>query len=231
MRDEPEFDRYAGSYSDLLDDPIRNQFAQDTLHFHKRKWDVLERLLNRSGKSPSTMAWLDVGCGGGDFLGVAGDKFAHATGCDPSADMLARSAAFEVHQQSSPTYLPFESQSFDIVTAVCVYHHVHGNDRTLIADEISRVLRPSGFCCIIEHNPWNPVTRSIVKRCPVDIDAELLSASSTRSIFKQSGFKAISTDYFLYLPENLYFYFGQAESLLRKIPLGGQYAAMMQTRA
>jgi hypothetical protein len=32
----PEFDRYAPSYAELLDDPLRNRFVQDPLRFHRR---------------------------------------------------------------------------------------------------------------------------------------------------------------------------------------------------
>ena len=51
IREKPttEFDQYAGSYAEMLDDPLRNQFAQDPLHFHRRKWLLLERLLKLAG--------------------------------------------------------------------------------------------------------------------------------------------------------------------------------------
>jgi hypothetical protein len=84
------------------------------------------------------------------------------------------------------------------------------------------------LCCIIEHNPWNPVTRAIVKRCPVDADAELLAAREAIRLIEASGFRSLRTDYFLYLPEWLFNKFGALERLLYKIPLGGQYALLAQ---
>ena len=44
------------------------------------------------------------------------------------------------------------------------------------------MLVPGGLCCIIEHNPWNPATRTIVRRCPVDVDAELSTARETAAL-------------------------------------------------
>ena len=226
QRDSPEFDLYAHSYTELLDDPIRNRFAQDPLHFHLRKWILIERLLRRAGANLKAQRWLDVGCGRGELLGLGGDKFAQAIGCDPSAAMLPSSTSFEMHEQPSPVELPFADNSVDFVTAVCVYHHVEGSARLLLTREIHRVLMPGGLCCIIEHNPWNPITRAIVKRCPVDVDAELLTARTASVILQEAGFKPLSADYFLYFPKQLFNRLGPIERMLSKIPLGGQYALL-----
>jgi len=222
----PEFDQYAPSYSELLDDPIRNRFAQDPLHFHRRKWHLIQKLLNRAGVILSTQRWLDVGCGRGELLEIAGSRFAQAIGCDPSVDMLSLRPSLRMHEQLSLVELPFEDRSVDVVTAVCVYHHVHGIARALLTKEIMRVLTPGGLCCIIEHNPWNPVTRGIVKRCPVDADAELLTARTASRLLREAGFHGVSADYFLYLPEKLFQRLGFLEEMLRRPPFGGQYALL-----
>jgi SAM-dependent methyltransferase len=104
--------------------------------------------------------------------------------------------------------------------------HVHGAARALLAKEIRRVLTPGGLCCIVEHNPWNPVTRAIVRKCPVDADAELLIARNATSVLRGARFKIVSTDYFLYLPERLFNKAPSAEGILRNIPFGGQYALL-----
>jgi SAM-dependent methyltransferase len=146
--------------------------------------------------------------------------------------MIAQSDSFRIAHQPSLSELPFEDASVDFVTAVCVYHHVHGVARTLLSREIRRVLAPGGLCCIIEHNPLNPVTRAIVRRCPVDVDAELLTAQETSALLLLAGFEASTVEYFLYLPEQMFNVVGQVEGMLRKVPLGGQYAllARMITR-
>jgi len=221
-----EFDQYAPAYADLLDDPVRKQFAQDPLHFHRRKWLLLRDILASAGVDVSAQRWLDVGCGQGDLLRMAGPYFAQATGCDPSAAMISRSNLFRVEHQPSLSGLPFDDASVDLVTAVCVYHHVHGPARALLLEEIQRVLTPGGLCCILEHNPWNPVTRAIVRRCPVDVDAELLPAREVSRLLQLAGFETLSTNYFLYLPEKIFNRMGQIERILRKVPFGGQYAVL-----
>lgn len=221
-----EFDQYAPTYSDLLNDPARKRFAQDPVHFHRRKWLVLQDILKRAGIDAASRRWLDVGCGQGDLLALAGSHFAQANGCDPSAEMISQSNSFRVKHQPSSIELPFDDASIDFVTVVCVYHHVHGTSRLLLLDEINRVLTPGGLCCIVEHNPWNPVTRAIVRRCPVDVDAELIAPSEVCRLFQLAGLRALSTDYFLYFPERIFNRVGQAERMLRKIPLGGQFVSL-----
>jgi SAM-dependent methyltransferase len=224
----PEFDQYAHFYTELIDDPIRNRFAHDPLHFHRRKWYLIDRLLKRTGVDATTKRWLDVGCGRGELLELAGSNFAQAIGCDPSTGMLSLGESFQMLEQSSLVELPFEDSSVDFVTTVCVYHHVHGSARPLLSSEIRRVLTPGGLCCIIEHNPWNPVTQMIVRRCPVDVDAELLSARKASSVLQAAGFEFLSIDYFLYFPERIFNRLGLMEQAFSKMPFGGQYALLMR---
>ena len=224
-RREPEFDRYSASYADLLDDPIRSQFASDPLYFHRKKVDLIAAMLRGQGKNSRTMKWLDVGCGQADLLRLGRSLFAEAVGCDPAGTMLPEATDFPVYVQPSPEKLPFEDRSMDFITAVCVFHHVHGPARASLAGEIRRVLAPGGFFCLIEHNPWNPVTRGIVKRCPVDVDAELLVAPEAKALLASAGLTPVQTRFFLYLPEKLKTV-SAVERWLGAIPLGGQYAIL-----
>ena len=77
---------------------------------------------------------------------------------------------------------------------------------------------------MIEHNPFNPVTRLIVSRTPVDADAILLPASESWRLARKAGLAPLERDYFLYFPRALYPYLGRMEAALTKVPLGGQYA-------
>jgi len=222
---EPEFDRYSASYGDLLADPMRSQFASDPLYFHRRKVELIAAMLRGKGRDSGSMKWLDVGCGQGDLLRLGRGLFAEAAGCDPASTMLPEGSDIAVRVQPSAEELPFADGSMDFVTAVCVFHHVHGAARMALASEIKRVLAPGGYFCLIEHNPWNPVTRGIVKRCPVDMDAELLTAPEARGLFSSVGMSPVETRYFLFVPEklkSLHF----AESWLAGLPLGGQYALL-----
>jgi SAM-dependent methyltransferase len=221
---KPEFDNYSASYDDLLKDPIRDGFAGSSLFFHVRKRDLVRDYFKRSGIDPKGLRYLDVGCGKGELLSLLAGDFAQAAGCDPSSGMLKSALGVEVRVQQDPTRIPFEDGQFDFITAVCVYHHVPPHLRPSLTAEIKRLLTPGGVFAIIEHNPWNPATRLIVSRTPVDADAILLGASETRSLMRSAGFSIHRETYFLYLPEMVYSSVPHLETLLRRVPLGGQYA-------
>lgn len=220
----PEFDQYAATYSALLRDPIRDGFSGDPLFFHSRKWMLIRDFFKAHDIDSRSLEWLDVGCGQGELLRTAGLHFARAAGCDPSRQMIASHSSAQIYEQSQATDLPFPNCSFDFITAVCVYHHVHGTDRAQLTRSIYRVLKPGGLFCIIEHNPWNPVTQMIVRRCPVDVDAELLTTSTAAQLLRSENLTIIDISYFLYLPGSVFRYVGAVEKPLRKLPFGGQFA-------
>lgn len=176
------------------------------------------------------MNYLDVGCGKGELLSLLGRDFAYAAGCDPSSGMLESARDFPVRLQQDPGRIPFDDAQFDFVTAVCVYHHVPPPERAALTREVRRVLRPGGVFAIIEHNPRNPATRVIVSRTSVDADAILLTDSESRSLLKGSGLSIDWSCYFLYLPEKFYHRAAAIENLLRRVPLGGQYAVFGQSK-
>lgn len=220
----PEFDRFAPDYRSLLNDPARDRFARNPMFFHRRKWILIRDFFAKRRINPAGLSWLDVGCGQGELLKLAGGAFARAVGCDPSSEMIRSCGSEEVYAQASAAELPFPDRSFDFVTAVCVFHHVHGADRARLIGSIERVLRPGGLFCLIEHNPFNPVTQTIVKRCPVDSDAELLTASATARVVRSVKLEIVETSYFLYFPEKIFARIGRIEGRLRRWPLGGQFA-------
>jgi SAM-dependent methyltransferase len=220
----PEFDDYARDYEKLLHDPIRERFAPASKFFFERKWVLLQEHLSSVGLEPGRGRWLDVGCGKGELLQLGAHAFAEVVGCDVSPEMIRSAQCLHVVVQPEPGRLPFPDAHFDLVTAVCVYHHVIPQDRPGLTAEIARVLRPGGYACIIEHNPFNPVTQLIVHRTPVDADAHLLTASTTRRVLVGGGLRHSATTFFLYFPEKLYLRLKAFENALAAIPLGGQYA-------
>ena len=222
----PEFDNYAPSYEELLKDPIRDGFAGSSEFFHVRKRDLIRDYFRRGGANTRQLRYLDVGCGKGELMSLLAGDFAQVAGCDPSSGMLQPTEGADLRVQEDPERIPFDNGQFDFVTAVCTfYHHVPVAARAaLTGNEIHRVLRPGGVLAIIEHNPYNPATRLIVSRTPVDADAILLRAGETRSLLRNAGFSIDRESYFLYFPENIYRKAAGVENLLRRVPLGGQYA-------
>lgn len=223
---QEEFDQYSSDYERLVTDPVRTRFGGGGSNFfHTRKMELLLRFFSQNGLHPSWMSWLDVGCGRGELLELGKPHFRERAGCDPSAGMLSAAGPdVELRRQTDPLQIPFASQTFDIVTAVCVYHHVAPADRVALTGEIRRVLKPRGIFVMIEHNPLNPVTQWVVRNVPVDREAQLLSARAARSIASSAGLQPAGTEYFLYLPSFLYEKLRILEHSLDRLPFGGQYA-------
>ena len=227
-----EFDRYAANYRELASHPIRDRFASGSDFFVLRKWILLEAFLKRRGIRMQSARWLDVGCGQGELLRMGQPFFEQVAGCDVSSEMLVGASGLKVSVQTAPDRLPFAAAEFDLVTAVCVYHHVTADGmRHSLTAEISRVLRPGGVFCMIEHNPLNPVTRFLVSRIPVDRDARLLTARESRTLMVHDGFRVIGQEFFLYLPQRLYSPARFLENWLNRVPLGGQYAVFGEKRS
>ena len=219
------FDRLSASYDELLRDPIRDRFTgNESTFFHRRKADLIRRFFRQRGLSTAGLRYLDVGCGKGELLGLLHPDFKQVAGCDVSEAMMRQIVGVETRIQKDSLQIPFGDAEFDLVTAVCVYHHVPPAKRPTLTVEIGRVLRPGGIFCMIEHNPFNPVTRLIVSRTPVDADAILLPASEAQRSAAAAGFAPLERDYFLYFPQAIYRYLGRLEGALTKVPLGGQYA-------
>ena len=225
-----EFDRYAGHYEDLLRDPIRDRFAASAEFFHLRKWLLIQDFFRRRSIRPKELSWLDVGCGKGELLRLGKAHFRTAVGCDPSTEMLRQCGGLAVSHQPDPARLPFGDQSFDFVTAACVYHHLGPAERPALTSEARRVLRPGGLFVMFEHNPANPATRLVVSRAPVDSQAVLLRARESRGLMKAAGLAPLATLYYLYLPQRLFEFAGKLERLLTRVPLGGQYAVFGERR-
>jgi SAM-dependent methyltransferase len=220
-----EFDRYASHYQELLQDPLRDRFLQgDADFFARRKWALLQEYMQRTGRRPEKLSWLDLGCGQGDLLRYGSGRFEKLRGCDVSQEMIEACAGVETRLMEDPTRIPFEDASADLLTAVCVFHHIDLLSRLPLMKEIVRVLRPGGVFCLIEHNPRNPITRTIVKRTPVDANAILLTAGEGERLIAAAGLQPEATDYFLYLPSRIYDRAAWMEKWLRQAPFGGQYA-------
>jgi SAM-dependent methyltransferase len=219
-----EFDQYARDYEAMQRDPLRHSFSKDGTFFFERKWHLIRSYLTSAGLHPSSMRWLDIGCGKGELLRLGRPEVASVTGCDVSTEMLALCPDIESRPMTDPRRLPFPDQSFDLLTAVCVYHHVPPDERAALTREAARALRSSGVFVIIEHNPVNPATRLIVSRLPMDRNAILLGAWEARRLLRAADFANLDTTYFLYLPEKPFRMFSGLETALKRVPLGGQYA-------
>jgi SAM-dependent methyltransferase len=229
QREKPTgFNAYAGDYARLIRDPIRDKFAFSNRFFFERKLQIIRGFYQRRNLDTHNLDWIDVGCGQGDLLRLGRPYFKSAAGCDPSEGMLESCSDLNVRTQPSMVSLPFESESVDLVTVVCVYHHIPLDQRSVFTREALRLLKPGGIFCNVEHNPLNPVTRLIVSRTPVDADAQLLRARESQELVREAGARVLGTQYFLLFPELIHKYAAVIEDWLTFVPAGGQYAVFAQ---
>jgi ubiquinone/menaquinone biosynthesis C-methylase UbiE len=219
------FDAYNTTYEAVVQDSIAFSGLKHDF-FLEAKGVELERLFARHfGSHCPTM--LDVGCGVGRMHPMMSRSVSTLAGCDPSGDSIARARDDNPtvsYRQSEGSTLPWETASFDVTLAVCVFHHVPLAERVSLLAEMQRVTKSGGLTVIIEHNPLNPLTRLAVARCPFDHDAVLLSAGETKRLLESGGYSKARADFFLLLPSR-HKLAGWLESKTAALPLGAQYIA------
>lgn len=218
------FDEYADSYSEQVDRSLGRFGAKQDVFTRHKAW-LIDELVTRTGNKSEVRSLLDVGCGIGNIHGLLQGKFQSIAGVDTSAESM-RVAAHDHAECDYRTYdgrhLPYEDGSFDMVMAICVFHHVPPGDWQQVADEMQRVVRVGGLILVIEHNPYNPVTRHIVNSCPIDEDAVLLAPRKLRSLFQGAGTTDVKTRSIVNVPP-ISNAFNRLDMMLGRLPVGAQY--------
>jgi SAM-dependent methyltransferase len=230
------FDSQAKNYHAGFDDPIKRLFGRDARAFLAPKINRLLRVADRTfGHSPATrLSFLDFGCGSADFLVALAEQEVpwNLEGCDVSEGMLSEARRrhkvwMDRLSLWNPDSAPFKPRAYDIVTAICVFHHIPQSEWNRVAGTIFQGLRPGGIFVLVEHNPLNPVTNWMVKRTELDKSAVLVSAKKLQQILRAAGFKIIDVEFFLFFPPRIRWLLA-AEPLLQWLPLGGQYLVAAQ---
>lgn len=215
------FDEFADEYERLLHDPLRDRFAGGSDFFIEQKCRVLLRELAR-GSGGRRLTLLDSGCGQGTAIGFL--RRSHRVfGADVSQSMLSDAVVRGPVAVQEPFDLPFRAGAFDAAYAFCVYHHIDAADHVRHLREMARVVAPGGRVFVFEHNPYNPVTRTIFARAPIDRGCHMIPPPALRRTFAEAGLTAVRHGYLLFVPESLWPVLGFLEPALSRLPLGGQY--------
>jgi SAM-dependent methyltransferase len=219
-----EFDRYSRSYNEAVNSAL--PFLGMNVDFFTRvKMDYLVEVIETLGLGASDPEVLDVGCGIGNGHRLLADRMWRLTGIDVSQTCVERARERNPWVQYA-TYdgvkLPFAGKSFDVVFAVSVFHHVPLADRTALASEIRRILRPAGAFVLFEHNPRNPLTMRAVNNCEFDKSAILLDRRDSEALMATAGFQAIATRFILTVPA-IGAVLRAVDRLLGTLPFGAQY--------
>ncbi|MFZ2105857.1 MAG: methyltransferase domain-containing protein [Roseiarcus sp.] len=196
--------------------------------FTRGKAKRLLEILRRRGCEPAQMRLLDIGCGVGLIHQHIAGEFAELVGADVAHDALKtarRNNPSVSYREQIGQQLPVEAGAFGAVTTVCVMHHVPPDQRPRFIAEAWAALRPSGWLMVFEHNPWNPLTRLAVARCPFDFDALLIDPVQMTRILREAGFVDVAREFLFFTP------FANAfaellEDKLRAVPAGAQYVAI-----
>lgn len=228
-RPDVDFDRYANGYVNDVDRSV-SFTGRNSTFYARRKVEILEEITLRGPGPLDGLSVLDVGCGTGTTDQVLCPFVRSLHGVDVSKEMLLRArrnvpgAQFSWYDGET---LPFDEGTFDVVVAICVFHHIPISQRDRVVAEMVRVSRPEGVVAVFEHNPYNPLTRHAVNTCELDRDAVLLPPRETIGLLKQSA--DVEPEYRHYLFSPLGGAPGRSlDRHLRKIPFGGQYVGWVQ---
>jgi ubiquinone/menaquinone biosynthesis C-methylase UbiE len=218
------FDEHAGRYSETIDQTL-GRFGTSHDFFTKHKMKLIERLLASRGRVQAEIDFLDVGCGIANIHALIGSRFRSVMGVDVSTASI-RAAAQRFPENSYKSYdgetLPLPDHSVDMTMAICVFHHVPPKLWQRLASEMLRVLRPGGLALVVEHNPYNPVTRRIVNSCPIDRGAVLLPKSATVDLFRRAGAATVEARSILSVPPRTAALMW-LDDILGVLPFGAQY--------
>jgi ubiquinone/menaquinone biosynthesis C-methylase UbiE len=218
---KPEFDQFAHNY-EVVTSQNTSFFDADAHYFGSYRSSIVKKFARSRADNI-----LDFGCGVGLGVSPLREMFPNSqiVGCDPSQESLALARAREPDCEFLESSAISQGPRFDIITAVCVFHHIVPSDRPGALRYCYERLKPGGKLFIFEHNPYNPVTRHLVSRCPVDRDAILLTPNETVKRMQQAGFALTAAEYCLFFPKVLAF-LRPIEPYLGWLPLGGQYFAI-----
>jgi SAM-dependent methyltransferase len=219
-----DYDHYRDRYREELDRAV--SFAGTSHDFFTRaKAEELLRLARVHLGDPARLDALDVGCGVGLTDRHLVGRFRSLTGTDVSRGVLETAA----HENPGVRYelaergrLPFPDNAFHVAFAVCVVQVVPTEERPRFVAELARVTRPDGLVVVFEHNPSNPLTRLVVRRCEFGGDARMLRMAEAERLLQENGVTPVDRGFLLLFPSRRKRVLA-AERALRRLPLGAQY--------
>src|SRR5262249_38778045 len=126
-----EFDVYDRNYSDVVNRALAFSRLKIDL-FTRAKVEYLLELVERLHGPASRAEMVEIGSGVGNSHPLLAKNFAKLVGVDSSASCIATAMERNPLAQYAAydgLHLPFSNATFDIASAVCVFHHVAVCDR------------------------------------------------------------------------------------------------------
>jgi len=218
-----KFDELPGDYNERLSENLR-PITANAEYFTEYRVELAHRLTG--GRAT---AILDFGCGVGNSLGHLLRRFPHAAifACDASLPSVDEARVrYPQVEFIDNDVLP--TSRFDLVFVAGVVHHIEPAARPEVLRRITGALGDDGVLAIFEHNPLNPVTRSLVASCIYDDDATLISRRALhRLIETEPRLDVVGGGYTVFVPPALR-RLRPAERMVGWLPLGAQYYVKAQ---
>jgi ubiquinone/menaquinone biosynthesis C-methylase UbiE len=134
----------------------------DTVMFRGQGRQLRQRAIERAGLEPGAQV-LDVGCGTGTLALEAQRRLGQTgrvVGVDPSPAQIARARAKAARRHLGTEFqigviehLAFPDQTFDVVLATLMLHHLPAPLKRQGLAEIARVLKPGGRLVLADFTP------------------------------------------------------------------------------
>ena len=230
---QAEFDTYAPGYNAGMDNSLKALLGESAEQYVKLKlhW-MLRRFPFLLTRGPATRI-LDYGCGTAMLLRLMAEGGVQAalSGCDISPGMLEEAERrWDEHTAGARPALRLQTGSraafpdgdFDLVVISSVLHHVRPEQRGQVYEELCRLTRSGGQIVVFEHNPFNPVTRYVVARTPIDQGVVLLQAGEVMRGLNAAGATNLRTRYIMFAPPRV-LELPSVEYVFGWLPLGAQY--------
>ena len=222
-----EFDSFARDYKVLLDRSVGIS-GETSEYFCEYKARYVARTVGAhfSGKI------LDFGCGIGLLSAHLKKRLPAATlhGYDVSSQSLQMIPP-ELSRQGRFLHR-WDDLDGDYELAVLsnVMHHIPKDRRAQTVLDITARLAAGGKLILFEHNPWNPVTRWVVRHCPFDEGVALLRPKEVSACLIRAGLSLRKRDYIVFFPK-LLSPFRRLEPWVSWLPAGAQYAVVGEKHA
>ena len=166
-----------------------------------------------------------------DFGGGVGLAYPHLRHNFPNAEILI----FDTSKDSVTRALrnnvglraiepeDFNKLNCDIVFVAGVVHHVPAEFRNSLISTLVDCVASDGIVAIFELNPYNPITRRLVKTCPFDSDADLITRANLRRLAScVPDLREIASRFIVFFPP-IFRLLLTMERFLGWLPLGAQY--------
>ena len=218
------FNKLSNNYKDILSRDIKFS-GESADYFADYKAKFIKNYLKNNFKGQI----LDYGCGVGLVIKELRKYFnindVIITGFDISNESIDKAREENSAVKFIKDDIELNKRVFDVIILANVLHHIKIDERVSFLIKISKLINKRGALFIFEHNPYNPITRTIVKNSITDKDASIIKMNELINILNNAGFSILKKSYIVFFPKilkSLRF----LEPFLSSFPLGAQYACV-----